>query len=307
MTCTNPALAYRKTNGGINFMRRSDYDAPHAHKILMPCGKCTSCLKAKARTWALRMSNEAQMHDQNCFITLTFDDDHLPKYNSLSLEHPQKFLKRLRKFITKDQPDLKIKNFYCGEYGSKGGRAHYHACIFGWKPNDLELFTQTPTGNLYISKILQKLWPYGHSTVADFSEATAGYVANYVLKAQLLEDLSDYQVTDPVTGEIFQRMMPFQRMSRNPGLGSTFYEKFKSDFINHDSFRLGNASLPTPNAYLRKLKEEDPEHYENLKRLRNNNAIEYAERNPHLKTMYGLNAVETILNQRIDNQNRKIS
>ena len=37
------------------------------------------------------------MHMFNSFVTLTYDDDHLPEYNSLNYKHFQDFMKRLRK------------------------------------------------------------------------------------------------------------------------------------------------------------------------------------------------------------------
>jgi len=307
MTCTNPLLAYRKTNGGINFMRKSDYDAPHAHKLLIACGKCSPCKKKKAKTWAIRMENEAKMHEHSSFLTLTFADEHLPKHNTLRLEDPQKFLKRLRKYIAKTDKQKKIKAFYCGEYGTQRGRAHYHLCIFGWIPNDMILFTRSETGNIYTSRTLEKLWSYGFSTVSEFTPANAQYTANYVLKDEGLDSLTDYQCVDEATGELIQRLPPFQRMSLRPALGFDFYEKYKDDYLTTDAFRSGGKVMPTPDAYLRKLKKDDPDHYEAIKLNRHNKAVEYAERNPHLSTLYGLDAVETITNQRIKNQKREIS
>lgn len=77
--------------------------------------------------------------DKSVFITLTYDDDHLPSDNSLHKEELQKFFKRLRKHYGE-----KIKYFACGEYGEKVrtlfdingsgealGRPHYHAIVFG--------------------------------------------------------------------------------------------------------------------------------------------------------------------------------
>jgi hypothetical protein len=219
-------------------MRKSDYDAPHANKLLMACGKCPSCIKKKAKVWAIRMENEAKMHDQNCFITITFDDEHLPKHNTLRLEDPQKFLKRLRKHIAKTDSQKKIKNFYCGEYGTQRGRAHYHLCIFGWMPSDMVLFAQLKTGNLYTSQVLSDLWPYGHSTVSEFTPANAQYTANYVLKDDGLDSLTDYQCIDEETGQTIQRLPPFQRMSLRPALGFEFFEKYKDDLRAYLEIRL---------------------------------------------------------------------
>lgn len=68
------------------------------HEIFtIPCGQCVGCRLEHSRRWAVRMMHEAQMHDKNCFITLTYNDQYLPADGSLHLDHFQKFMKRLRK------------------------------------------------------------------------------------------------------------------------------------------------------------------------------------------------------------------
>lgn len=108
-------------------------------KGTFPCGKCLNCRIAKSREWSLRLMNELSFWDKSTFITLTYDDDHLPEDHSLHKEELQKFFKRLRKNYGKP-----IKYFACGEYGEKVrtlydsngqgqalGRPHYHAIVFG--------------------------------------------------------------------------------------------------------------------------------------------------------------------------------
>ena len=51
------------------------------------------------------------MHMFNSFVTLTYDDDHLPEYNSLNYKHFQDFMKRLRKSHNG------VRFYMCGEYG----------------------------------------------------------------------------------------------------------------------------------------------------------------------------------------------
>jgi hypothetical protein len=307
MPCTNPILAYRKTNGAINFMRKSDYDAPHANKMLMPCGKCIICLRNKAKSWMLRMANEAKMHEQNCFITLTFEDEHLPKHGSLRLEDPQKFLKRLRKYLEKDwhmvdgvktsKIPCKIKYFYCGEYGDQHQRPHYHLCIFGWAPHDMQIFSQKKSGDQFTSQTIAKIWTQGFHTVSDFTDATGAYTAYYMVKENIFFDLTPYDAIDPDTGEEIKRMPPFQRMSRRPGLGTTFYHKYKEEIINNGSY-INGQSVPVPQAYLNILRKEDEEKYKVLKTNRENKSIQLAKQNPHLNTLYGLDAVDFIAKQK---------
>ena len=64
------------------------------------------------------------MHMFNSFVTLTYDDDHLPEYNSLNYKHFQDFMKRLRKSHNG------VRFYMCGEYGEDFSRPHYHALLF---------------------------------------------------------------------------------------------------------------------------------------------------------------------------------
>ena len=47
--------------------------------ITIPCGKCLACRLDKAKEWATRSIMEAKLHNKNCFITITYDNKHLPK------------------------------------------------------------------------------------------------------------------------------------------------------------------------------------------------------------------------------------
>ena len=48
--------------------------------MMIPCGQCTGCKLRKRKDWATRMELEAYSHDKESiwFITLTYDDDHVP-------------------------------------------------------------------------------------------------------------------------------------------------------------------------------------------------------------------------------------
>ena len=104
---------------------------------------------------------------KNTFITLTYDNEHLPKDESIDKDELQRFFKRLRK----NYPPKTIKYFACGEYGDKKKRAHYHAIIFGVGNNHED---KNYTRNL------EKGLTY-HGTVTFES---ARYVTDYVLKIQ---------------------------------------------------------------------------------------------------------------------------
>ena len=94
--------------------------------IIIPCGQCSGCRLDRSADFAVRCVHESRMHNKNCFITLTYDDDHLPKYDDLVYDHFQSFMKNLRHECP---PGLKF--YMCGEYGDKTQRPHYHALVFG--------------------------------------------------------------------------------------------------------------------------------------------------------------------------------
>ena len=107
-----------------NLSEKKDFSL-HSCGFKIPCRNCVGCRLEHSRQWAMRCTHEAQLHSDNCFITLTYDNAHLPSDFSLDKKHFSDFMKRYRK---KFGPN--IRYFHCGEYGSKFGRPHYHACIF---------------------------------------------------------------------------------------------------------------------------------------------------------------------------------
>ena len=121
MTCYRPFVAYAPLDGGaLCFVERKD-----CREVKLACGQCIGCRIAKREAWAIRCVCESQMHLDNCFLTLTYDEESLPQYGSLEYRHVQLFFKRLRKKIGA------FRYFVCGEYGPHGDRPHYHALIFG--------------------------------------------------------------------------------------------------------------------------------------------------------------------------------
>ena len=92
----------------------------------VPCGKCMACRMTRRKEWSLRMLHELKYHNDASFVTLTYDDNHVPDCQSLVKADLQKFFKRLRKLIA----PRKIRYFACGEYGRRTGRPHYHAILY---------------------------------------------------------------------------------------------------------------------------------------------------------------------------------
>jgi len=156
---------------------------------LVSCRKCIECLQVRANEWGLRCHFELKENEKNCFITLTYDEEHNPKI--LWKPEVQKFIKRLRKSI---EPN-KIKYFACGEYGDQRLRPHFHIVIFGHDFEDKQFVKLSKSEKaIYYSKELETLWPYGMSTVQEANVNTVRYSAKYSMKQKknLPEELQEF-------------------------------------------------------------------------------------------------------------------
>jgi len=96
MACFHPLQAYQLDTGEIQF-----HDSGRGHPLELPCGQCIGCRLERSRQWAIRCVHEASMHENNCFITLTYAPEYLPPDGGLIKSDFQKFIKRLRKSIFK--------------------------------------------------------------------------------------------------------------------------------------------------------------------------------------------------------------
>lgn len=253
MACFYPLTAYRSSDGAIFFASKH---SGRGDTLLLPCGQCVGCRLERSRAWATRCVHEAQMHHSNCFITLTYDDDHIPDDWSLDYSHFQKFVKRLRKAV-----NVPVRYYMAGEYGESYGRPHFHACLFGYDFPDRVVHARVGSGFfIYRSAILENLWPFGFSSVADFSFETAAYVARYIMK-KVTGQAADmhYLVVDKDTGELYNRTPEFCRMSLKPGIGATWFDKYGlTDVVVRDRVIVRGKSCPVPRYYDKILEKVDP-------------------------------------------------
>jgi hypothetical protein len=262
MTCYHPLLAYR-SEGKVVFNKPFAF----AKGFNLPCGQCIGCRLNYSRQWAIRIMHEAEMHDENCFITLTFDQANLEKRSnplSLDVSEYQRFMKRLRKRFGKN-----IRFFHCGEYGEKNKRPHYHAIIFGLDFKDKVLFSKRDGIRLYTSEALQELWPYGFSTIGEVTFQSAAYVARYIMKKWKGEGAEDhYTRWCPETGEGTPVDPEYCTMSRGNnlpedhpnatrGIGYSWLQKFKADVYPHDYVVINNHKVKPPRYYDSLLSEEE--------------------------------------------------
>lgn len=251
MPCFFPLIAWRaKAGHGLHpIVFKEALGYPNT-KMQLPCGQCIGCRLDHARKWAVRCMHEASLYPSNVMVTLTYDTDKLPKDGSLDKSHFVLFMKKLRK-----KYGAGIRFFHCGEYGDLLQRPHHHVVLFNHDFSDRYLWERKGDKEYFRSTELEKLWTYGFSqiVVLDVNNRydVACYVARYILK----------KVNGDESEEHYDgKQKEYVTMSRRPGIGKEWYEKFKSDLYNHDKCVVrDNFILKPPRYYDNLYMIENPE------------------------------------------------
>ena len=269
MPCYKPLTGYRARHVNKKTGKRpivfSAADGYTDRLITLPCGKCFGCRLEYSRQWAIRCVHEAQLHEKNAFITLTYNQENLPEDKSISKKELSNFYKRLRK-----NTGAIFKHYSCGEYGDKSGRAHYHGLIFGYDFPDKRLVKYTKSGDpLYRSEILEKAWQNkGHVYIGSVTFESAAYVARYIMKKikgnpdknthpeayELNKKLKAerYNLVDETTGELFNIEPEFCLQSRGgrkgKGIAYDWVKKYKSD-TDKDFITIRGIKMKLPKYY----------------------------------------------------------
>lgn len=239
--------------------------------IMLPCGQCHACRIKRSRDWAIRCVHEAAQWPCNCFITLTYDPLFLPHYpDKTGLLHPTLykrdftlFMKRLRK-----EHGDNIRFFMCGEYGSRGGRPHYHACLFNFDFIDKTFWRLKDGIKLYRSASLERLWPFGFTTIGDVTYDSAAYCARYIVK----------KITGSSASKHYGVRTPeFTNCSRRPGIASGFFKRFQSDVFPKDFVTLRGKKFNPPRYY---DKIYDSFHHEDMLQIKNERRKRVVEYDP---------------------------
>lgn len=223
----------------------------------LPCGRCIGCKLDRTRSWAVRITHEAQLYDSNRFATLTYSDEGLPASRSLEYRDFQLFMKRLRREFrgvsSGPEGNFPLRFFCAGEYGTRRLRPHYHAILFNLKlPDEARLMN----GSMR-SEILEQLWRKGTVQLDDVTPRSAAYVAGYSVK-KVYGPRADAYYEDVVhleTGEVTRRRPEFVAMSLKPGIGAGWYEKYGKDLFPHDFAVQEGRRYKVPRYYWDKFKE----------------------------------------------------
>lgn len=235
MPCYHPLSAYKTAAGDVVWSERGDI----VSSLFLPCGQCIGCKLERSRQWAIRVMHEASLYEDNGFLTLTYDDEHVPQYGGLVYRHFQLFMKRLRKVHD-------VRFFGCGEYGDELDRPHFHAAIFGYAFRGDRSPWKVTGGDcmVYRSAELERLWPMGFSSVGELTFESAAYIARYVCKKLTKSDKSSaeavkafrgrYERVDEETGEIVMVPSEFVHMSLKPGIGADWFKEFRNEVFPLD-------------------------------------------------------------------------
>lgn len=260
--------------------------------MLIPCGQCIGCRIRQREDWTTRIELEARQYpkEQVWFITLTYDDEHVPgmilKTGELLrpaqyvwkpgeskptavqiLLYPdmQKFLKRLRKAYRG-----KLRYFCAGEYGEQTARPHYHMILYGWQPTDLENLYKIHHNGYYTSKWLENIWGQGNIQIAQAVPETYRYVAGYVTKKM-------YEIGGEKANVYYElgQPKPFACMSLKPGIGDEYYQKHKKEIWRQGYIQCTNGKhAQIPRYYEKMMEAENPERLWKIKQKRQERAIE---------------------------------
>lgn len=279
----------------------------------IPCGGCLACRRERRQELTLLQCCEASLHDDNWFITLTYDDlkiceltdSHAPV--SLDRSHLSEFNHSMRHHAS--YCGEKYRFFASGEYGEQNSRAHYHLSVFGISADCLGLPFHQETnrirkeginnGKIYRpvegqydsegreywqSPVVSKFWPYGSHKIYRANRETFQYVAGYVTKKLTGRMARDSKKSG--------KLPEFQCQSR-PSIGFEWFKKYFDSLSNpngsgkliNDALEIAGTSWKCPRIFSRWLAQFD--HFDGekvvdyLKRLR----LADADSVPDLETL----------------------
>ena len=210
--------------------------------VTVACGKCKECHNTRVREWTLRLMHELQTAKKAVFVTLTYDDDHIPGDGMIAKDEFQRFMKRLRK-----RTRAKHRYYAAGEYGGLG-RPHYHAIIYGltWcmecrccsKSGRKRNIAPLPGTDCWH---IEKAWDMGYTHIGDVTPASCRYVADYLQKSDGEHDFGG-------------RTKPFNLMSK--GLGKAWMHEHQENLYAQGGIMRYGKPAGMPRYYHKKVVEQ---------------------------------------------------
>lgn len=246
MKCADPVLCYNAPDGKRHwrhFSLASKIFIEHLHDQVFDCGKCLFCRKKKAYELACRCVLHASLYNENCFLTLTYDEKKEGYHNVLDYSDIQRFKKRLRSYVSRNFNGRKIEIFNVHEYG-KNRKKHWHLVVFGFDFEDKEIFTYKNGIPLFKSKRLQSLWNAGFGSIGDVTEASAMYQAQYMEK-----DFKNHFGASQ-----------FRSKSQHSGIGKKYFLNHYRQILRLGFIPINGRRLPVPR-YFERLADKHRCHF----------------------------------------------
>lgn len=252
MRCLYPRTVGFKADGRTICWSEKERSKQFASFQLL-CSKCIECRLEYARQWAVRSVQEARMHRENSFITLTYSDEHLGD-GRLRYKDFQLFMKSLRERFC----DREIPMAVTGEYGDEKKRPHWHALVFNfWPPDAVYKYKSERGDTCYSSEILQDVWKRGMVEVGSLTFESAGYVMRYAAKKLVHGNDQDHE------------FHPISKKSSKYAIGKSFIERYWKDVFSKGCCKIGRysesgiledtVSCSIPRYYEKWLKDKKPE------------------------------------------------
>lgn len=283
MPCYHPRKGYKTADGTLTFNATKSRTGV---SIAIPCGQCIGCRLMKSQEWQTRLVHESSLHAKSVFVTLTYDQQHVPEDYSLKLRDVQLFMKKLR-----NKKPQRVRFFAVGEYGERYHRPHYHLILFNCDfHSKATVRISKATGSpVYTSPELSELWDKGAHEIETITPGLAGYCARYCLK-KLNGDRADehYTRVSPIDGKSYRVASEFAVMSRRPGIGLDWFRKNQSDAYSFarstkgrvvsvvEGILVDGQRRKVPAYYLRKADEETQKH---IRRARKRAALKHRDNN----------------------------
>lgn len=228
-------------------------DVLTGYPVSVPCGKCIGCLSDKRKSWSYRIKEELKDCDKSFFLTLTYNEKHLPKNeNGLPVvcrKDVTNFMKRLRKNTSQF---LRIRYFGCSEYGDAFKRPHYHLILFvTYKKEFYELPKKEQIKFVSYNntrEIICRAWSlnndsFGFIQLREVRPSDIKYTAKYVIK----EIENEYPVK------------VFNMMSTKPFIGFGYVERMRQWHLLNNAIYYPNGKFKSklPRIYYEKIFPED--------------------------------------------------
>lgn len=194
---------------------------------VVSCWRCKACRGAHVDDWVGRSLAEASTSDFTVFVTLSYEDGHLPGDVRQGYRNVQHMLKRLR-YHGQRSGDFSVRFFCVGEgWSGDGHRPHWHMLLF-FRGRDFPV-----PQSLWMDRGEKwRFWPHGWTAFKSFGPESAGYVCKYILKAEDFEVFKTSSLKPALGAEFLEA-----RARENVAAGLPFSDRYQFLDVCHDKPR----------------------------------------------------------------------